>query len=213
MEIWQMRRAQLIPWDSTRPVPSVPLPPLTAFSEADLDAHAQRVRQIETAPPMVPEFPPGSWAIDRYGELYQLRFYRLDDPVLWFPEGDPFGRFRPWNVRRHPEVIEKYLGWLSAGYEPPPLTGIESEKRRIKIQEGHHRAETLVRAGRSVSLIWVSPVALLPSGYGTGLTHQVAVEQALREEKPIPREVLADYAHLSAFSHSAYKKGQLYSWQ
>jgi len=93
-------------------------------------------------------------------------------------------------------VVEKYVAWLCAGHEPPPLTGLETEHHNITIEEGHHRAESLVKAGRDTCLVWVDVISIQPGCSGTGLTHEAAVRQALRERKPVSYEVLGEYPHL-----------------
>lgn len=205
MEAWQLRRQDLIPFASTYPISTASIPSPISYSEAALHAHSLVVRRTETTPPIVPRFPVGSWAIDTLGELHQLREYALDDPRLHFPEGDPYGRFRPWLPRQR-WVIEKYISWLLAGHEPPPLTGIEMENWRIKIAEGHHRAEALVEVGRRTCQIWVAVLFIQPeNGFGRGLTHELAVQAALREGKPVPHEVLTDYPRF-------IRKGHIYLW-
>lgn len=206
MEAWHIRQCDLIPFANTYPVPTIPMPAPISYTEAALHAHSLATRQMESTPPIVARFPVGSWAVDAFGELHQLREYLLNDPRLHFPEGDPYGRFRPWPPSRDPWVIEKYVSWLLAGHEPPPLTGIEMENWRIKVAEGHHRAEALVRAGRRTCQIWVAALYIQPeNGFGRGLTHELAVYAALRKGKFVPHEVLVDYPQFR-------QKGQGYSW-
>jgi hypothetical protein len=194
VEAWQVRKSDLIPFADTQPTPRVAIPSPTSYLESDLHAHAQLMRRMETVPPIVPRFPVGSWAVHRSGELYHLREYSLFDPRLRFPEGDPFGQFVPWPPSRQTWVVEKYITWLRAGHEPPPLTGLETEYRNITIEGGHHRAEALVKAGRNTCLIWVAVIFIRPDQSGIGLTHELAVMQALHERKPVPYEVLVEYS-------------------
>jgi hypothetical protein len=200
IEAWQVRKGNLIPYAHIHPIPTVALPPVASYTEAGLHAHSLSVRCLEITPPIVPRFPVGSWVVDTFGELSQLREYALDDPQLSFPEGDPCKKFCPWPPRQR-WVVEKYHSWLLLGSEPPPLIGIEMESGRIKIVEGHHRAEALVEGGRSKCQIWVAAIYIRPeTGSGSGFTHELAVSTALHKGMLVPYEVLADYPHLKSHS-------------
>lgn len=202
IEPWQLRRAELVPFASTYPISRLADAGPTSYSEADLHAYTLWRRLHETEPPGVPSFQVGTWSVDRFDALYQLRRYRLDDPALFFLEGDPYRR----DSRRPPQqiewLIEKYVSWLAAGHEPPPLRGCEMEKGRIRVQDGHHRAAAQVRAAREEMLMWVSVACTKPGGFMTDLTHRLAIEEALRAGKPVPLAVLEDYSDLAARSHA-----------
>jgi hypothetical protein len=198
IEPWRLCRAELVPYSSTYPVSHLGDEGPVSYSEADLHAYTLWWRLHEVEPPHVPSFPPGTWSVDRFEALYQLRSYALSDPTLYFPEGDPFACEREWPARRLVWLVEKYLCWLRAGNEPPPLRSCEMENGRIRIQDGHYRAAAQVRAGRTETLIWVSAAYTKPSGFVTDLTHRVAVEGALRAGRPVPPTVLEDYPDLAA---------------
>jgi len=201
-EPWQLRRAEIVPYSSTYPVSHLVDDGPASCSEADLHAYTLWRRLHETLPPAVPYFTVGTWSIDRFEALYQLRRYRLDDPALFFQEGDPFRRDPRWPSQQLDWLIEKYVSWLAAGNEPPPLRGCEMERGRIRVQDGYHRAAALVRAARAETLIWVSVACTKPSGFMTDLTHRLAIEEALRAGKPVPLAVLEDYSELAARSHA-----------
>ena len=199
---WQLRRCDLVPFAATRPISSVPDDEPRSYSEADLHEYAMRRRRMETVPPTVPAFPLGTWSIDSFGGLWQLSRYAIRDLV--FPGGDPFAREWGWFSEIQPWLVEKYLAWLHEGHEPPPLSALETERPcRIKVTNGHNRAASLVRAGRAEALAWVSLACTKPSGYCTDLTHELAVEQALRQGLPVPPAVLADYPQLAALKSAA----------
>ena len=202
VEPWQLRRSELVPYSSTYPVSHLVDDGPASYSEADLHAYTLWRRLHETEPPTVPFFAVGTWSVDRFEALYQLRRYRLDDPVLFFQEGDPFRRDTRWPPRQLEWLIEKYLSWLAAGHEPPPLRGCEMERGRIRVQDGYHRAAALVRALRQETLMWVSVGYTKPNGFMTDLTHRIAIEEALRAGRPVPTSVLEDYGDLAALTHA-----------
>jgi hypothetical protein len=195
-EPWQLTRAQLVPFAATYPVSHLQDDGPASYSEADLHAYSLWRRRNEDVPPAVPVFPLGTWAVDRFESLWQLRAYLLSDPLLVFPEGDPYGGRTGYPPQQYPWLVDKYVSWLLAGSSPPPLHAIEMEGGRLKITQGHHRAAALVRVGREESPIWVSVAYRKPSGFLTDLTHAIAVELAVREGRNVPPAVLADYPHL-----------------
>jgi hypothetical protein len=197
IEPWQLGRAQLIPFASTYPLSYLQDEGPSSYSEAGLHAYSLWRRRNETIPPQVPVFPVGTWAIDAFDCLWHLRRYCLHDPCLFFPEGNPYsGSAARTSSAQYPWLVEKYAAWLRAGHEPPPLTACEMETGRIRVLEGHHRATSLVLAGRHESLLWVSLAYCKPSGFCTDLTHPIAVECALCRGEPVPPAVLAGYPHL-----------------
>jgi hypothetical protein len=203
VEPWQLRRAELVPYSSTYPVSHLVDDGPASYSEADLHAYTLWRRLHESEPPTVPFFTVGTWSVDRFEALYQLRRYRLDDPALFFQEGDPFRRDTRWPPQQLDWLIEKYVCWLAAGNEPPPLRGCEMEKGRIRVQDGYHRAAAQVRAARVETLMWVSVAFTKTSGFMTDLTHRIAIEEALRADKPVPMAVLEDYPNLAALMQPA----------
>ena len=193
-EPWRLRRADLVPYAAIHPVSSLRDEGPRSYSEADLHEYAMRRRKLETTPPIIPAFAVGTWSIDSFDGLWQLRCHPIRE--LIFPGGDPFAREWGWFSEIHPWLVEKYLAWLGEGHEPPPLAALETECGRIKVTNGHNRAASLVRAGRAEALAWVSVAYTKPSGYCTDLTHPLAVELALRAGFPVPPAVLADYPQL-----------------
>lgn len=194
---WQLTRASLVPVAQTYPIPRVPLAVEgpSVCSEEELYVYAQMLRRLETEPPFVPVFAVGTWSVDIFDGLWQLRRYRLKD--LLFPGGDPFASEWGCFSDMQPWLVEKYLGWIQEGHDPPPLRALETEKGHIKIMDGHNRAAAEVRAGRRKALVWVSVAYLKPNGCLTDLTHPLAIELALQAGRRVPAEVLADYPYLA----------------
>lgn len=194
---WQLTRAALVPFARTYPVSRVQEVDAGPRSsrEEDLYAYAQQCRLRETEPPIVPVFAEGTWSIDRFDGLWQLRRYSIRDLV--FPGGDPYAGDWGWFSDIHPWLVEKYLSWLCLGHEPPPLRACETERGSTRVLNGHNRAASLVRAGRHETLVWGSVSYVKPSGFCTDLTHPLAVELALRAGHPVPEAVLADYPQLA----------------
>jgi hypothetical protein len=190
-EPWQMSRAELVPFSATFPISHLQDAGPRSYSEADLHAYALYRRACETIPPCIPDFAEGTWSIDCWGGLWQLR--RSPIKALIFPGGDPYAREWGWSSDMQPWLIEKYVAWLRAGHEPPPLRGFETEQKHIKVSNGHNRAAALVRVERHEVLIWISLAYTKPNGFCTDLTHSLAVEAALRSGKPVPLAVLAEY--------------------
>ncbi len=194
-QAWQLTRAALVPIAQTYPISSLQDEGPRSYSEADLHAYAMSRRLRESEPPMVPVFAVGTWSMDSFDGLWQLRRYPIGDLV--FPGGDPFASEWGWFSDIHPWLVEKYLRWLQEGHEPPPLWACETEQSRIKVSNGHNRAASLVQAGRCEALVWVSVSYTKPNGFCTDLTHPLAVELALCKEQPVPAAVLADYPQLA----------------
>jgi hypothetical protein len=201
LEPWQVAKKDLIQYSDTRPKAKYTPDESGGYSEAEMNARSIRNRNAETEPPTVNQFPVGSWGVDSTGELMQLREYALDDPRLIFPEGRP----SPGN-----QVVQKYLGWMREGSEPPPLTGLETEKGNIKIQEGHHRAAAIQANGGNTVKVWTTVTQNRPLGNGQvmpeGITHAQAVERAVAAGKPVPPEVLADYQEPQPLTRSQQAK-------
>jgi hypothetical protein len=197
-EIWQLTRAELVPFAQTYPISHLRDDGPASYSEADLHAYSLWRRRNELVPPVVPVVPVGTWAVDRFDSLWHLCVYHLSDPLLVFPEGDPYGGRTGYPPQQQPWLVEKYASWLQEGHEPPPFHAAEMEGGRIKVTEGHHRAAALVRVGRAEALIWVSVAYRKPSGFLTDLTHAIAVELAVQEGRDVTSAVLADYPHLCA---------------
>ena len=194
-EPWQLTRAELIPYTQTFPVSHLHDAGPRSYSEADLHEYAVYRRLCETIPPDVPSFPVGTWSLDSFDSLWQLRRYPIK--ALVFPGGDPYAESWGWCSDMQPWLIEKYASWLRAGYEPPPLRAFETERGGVKVLNGHNRAASLVRVDRHETLVWVSLAYIKPNGFCTDLTHCIVVETALREGKLVPQAVLADYPQLS----------------
>jgi hypothetical protein len=190
-EPWQVPKSELVPYKETVPQPRYTPDTSGGYSEAEIHERSLRNRAAETEPPIVKQFPTGSWGTDSTGELMQLREYRLDDPKLIFPEWLPSSG--------HP-TVQKYSEWMRAGSEPPPLTGLETEKGNIKIQEGHHRAAAIKANDGETVKVWTTITHNRPLGNGQvmpeGVTHAQSVSRALEAGKPVPAEVLADYPEL-----------------
>ncbi|WP_433717266.1 hypothetical protein ACQP2U_43120 (plasmid) [Nocardia sp. CA-084685] len=200
---WQQRVTDMLPLAATRPRRNLDqdVPAPAEFSEANLFAYSSRVRAAESRPPVVPQLLLGTWCVDRDevlgDELYQLREYRIDDPILTFPEG-----------RSHGRVVEKYIGWIRAGHIPQPGRAMQTAHGHISVCDGHHRAAALHATGTGTIHLWVSPVVHRPDTVDPavvhidGLPHRHAVATALAEGHPIPPEVLADYPDLTTQAHT-----------
>ncbi len=197
-----MTRAELLPFSQTAPVPRITVPGPASWSEADLAAHKIASIRRETLPPVVPQFPVGTWSLmeastaDRSGWLWHLEEHPLRD--LLFQHGNPFDPSTwDWFSDIHSLAVEKYVAWLKQGFEPPPLEVWQLKSGRLSVEDGHNRAAALVTVGREHTLAWVSYYRQLPDGNWQTLTHRLAVEEALRAGKPVPGEVLAEYPDLS----------------
>ena len=130
--------------EARRVTPSVALPkPDDYGDEAASAAWTARTRAAETAPPTWTEYPTGTLAVDRDGDLYELRAFKLDDPKL--REQETPGR----------HVSAKYVEWIKAGHLPPPIRVMESEKGTYTVNDGHHRIAALRAAGKKTVKAWV----------------------------------------------------------
>jgi len=188
-EPWQVRKSDLVPHDEMFPRPKKVQDMSGGYTEEQINARALRNRAAETEPPDVVRHPVGSWGRDADGELMQLREYSLNDPKLVFTESP--GRN---------QTVEKYIGWIEKGSEPPPLRAVETEKGNIKIQEGNHRAAAIRATGGNKVKVWTAVTKNRPIGQGQvmpeGVTHEAAIRNAMAEGRTIPPEILADYPNI-----------------
>lgn len=154
--------------EARRVTPSVPLPkPSPRADEASTHAHKLRVQNAETAPPTFGEYPIGTLAADSYGDVYELREIRLDDPRL--AEVEIPGRF----------VVEKYVDWIRAGHRPPPIRVMETEKGSFTVHDGHHRMAALRLAGASSTRAWVAlTINRMLEGGGLVMPEALTIERA-----------------------------------
>lgn len=152
--------------------------------------------------------PVGSWRItnsskyDKYGDgIEQLREIPVDKITV---SEDVRGEGRITDA-------ERYAEWIKEGKQPPPLRVSELPNGKYKISDGHRRLEGHKIAGKKTILAWVSPIGDtgLKDSEGkmidTDLTHQLAVEKALKEGKTVPASVLADYPDLKSQETTSQK--------
>lgn len=198
-EPWQLTKGELVAWKDTKPTPKYKPDTGGGYSEQEMHERTLRNRSSETEAPDVKHHPVGSYGLDSTGELMQLREYKLDDPKLIFPEGMP---------NSGSQTVQKYADWINQGSVAPALTGLETEKGNIKIQEGHHRAAAIRSTGGDTAKVWVTLTRNRPLGNGQvmpeGVTHRGAVEAAIKDGKAVPSEVLADYPDLAAIPSERY---------
>lgn len=163
---------QPLSFDDVRCVkPSVPLPrPSDYGDEAASQAFKIRAQNAETAPPTFVDYPVGTLAVDRDGDVFELRVFRIGDPKL--QEKETPGRF----------AVEKYVEWIKAGHLPPPIRVMESEKGNYVVSDGHHRLAALRFAKRKTVKAWVAmtinrelPNAAIP---GTVFPEGLTLERA-----------------------------------
>ena len=164
---------QIAPYERRLVRPRLPLPRPGNGSEAEMERATRLARQAETEPPDFEAFPPGTLSCTQYGgecaNLVELRQYRLSDPRLRLPEGEP----------DNPTVV-KYVRWINAGRLPPPLRGYELASGDVSIADGHHRAAALRLAGIETTQVWVAmtQVGVIPIA--------ISLQEARRWAEQIP---------------------------
>ena len=139
-----LETSPLLDFDAARRVvASVELPGPTGYDEAAMSSHKIRAQNAETSPPTFTDYPVGTLAADRDGDVWELRSFRIGDPKL--VEREFPGRF----------AVEKYVGWIRDGHLPPPIRVMESESGTYLVSDGHHRLVALRAAGRKTVKAWV----------------------------------------------------------
>lgn len=155
---WKMRMGDLIPLEYTYPIPSYQPVAAASGSEADMHFASMENRRRECEPPRLRDFPVGTFAIDRWHDLYQLQSVRIDDvKQREIPGG---------------ELVEKYLSWFRNGSASlPPIRVVERIDHEKGVSDGHHRLEVAKRAGLMDILAWVSLAHYRPNVNNAKMLH------------------------------------------
>lgn len=137
----------------------------TGMTEEAIHKRTAALRTMEHQFPLsVPDIPVRAIRVDTDTSFYagyeQLREFKTTDPVLEFPEGKPTDEHWKDNP-----VVRRYVDWILDGYKQPPLSAVITEKGKVRIIEGHHRAAAAHRAGTPIQ-VWVALTWLKPLGDG-----------------------------------------------
>jgi len=111
------------------------------------EARSRMIREQESKPPKFTKYPIGTRAIDRFGEVVELREVPLDE-IVSRDEGTQLQ-----------ETIDKYAQWIKEGKDMPPAKGVENfavEKGKVKITDGNHRYAAAKKAGLKSLPVWVA---------------------------------------------------------
>jgi hypothetical protein len=115
--------------------------------EASREARSQAIREQESKPPKYNKHPIGTKAVDRFGEVYELREVPLDEAIS-----------KDEGTQRQ-STVDKYVQWVKEGNQMPPAKGVENfavEGGKIKITDGNHRYQAAKKAGLKTIPIWVA---------------------------------------------------------
>jgi hypothetical protein len=122
----------------------------------------------------------GAWRMDKdTGELEQLNEYnphKLDLKEEPYKGGD----------------VKIYREWAEKGLKAPPVTVVDADGGKLQ-GSGRRRIMAARLANKPVEGWYYKKV----EGTHSAQTHKEAIQQALREGKPVPPEVLADYPDLA----------------
>lgn len=111
---------------------------------------SRRSRLEQKEPPAFEKARPGTFALEKTGmtdtdEIATLRILPIADLEL------------REEAKRGP-VVEKYIGWMRDGHEPPPLFGVviysEKGERTVRVSDGHHRVAAALAVGRTEIPVW-----------------------------------------------------------
>lgn len=136
----------------------------------------------------------GQWRID---DEYPLNYgsdvaeFRYFDSADLAPTEDPLdlGRGR---------YVEQYQTWIREGRAAPPVTVLQGDDGSLRVSDGNRRHLAHKREGRPVPG-WFYPAAWsgLYDARGrpmtTGLTWEIAVQDAIHADDPVPDRVRAEY--------------------
>ncbi|NMD39091.1 MAG: DEAD/DEAH box helicase family protein, partial [Christensenellaceae bacterium] len=101
----------------------------------------------------------------------------------------------PEDEVRGRDDYKQYVEWAKQGIQPPPITVVRGIEDGNWLSIDRRRLMAAKESGQKTILAWVSDTDMetaMPTP-----THKSAVEQALKEGKPVPPEVLADYPDLT----------------
>lgn len=122
---------------------------------------------------------PGEWAIDGMSLMYgrSLWHAKLIDPKDLEPSESSRDRMRD---------VDQYEEWLKQGLTPPPIRVIQTKAGKLRVTDGHRRWLAHKRLGRPV-------LALVSYAVGsTGLTWEIAVQDALKTGLRVPDHILSE---------------------
>ena len=115
--------------------------------EGSMEARSRALREQENTPPTFQKHPVGTRAVDKRGEVYELRDLPFDELVV----NDDGGLTQP--------TVDKYAKWLQEGNEMPPITGVENFVAyggKVKVSDGRHRIAAAKKAGLKTVPVWVN---------------------------------------------------------
>ena len=115
--------------------------------ELGIEAKSAAIRNEEKTPPKFVKYKIGTYAKDKFGDLYQLQRVPIDKIVL--PEGET----------KRQEIVDKYKKWEKEGSTPPPAKGVENFAvygGKVVINDGHHRVIAAKQLGKNSVDVWVS---------------------------------------------------------
>jgi tetratricopeptide (TPR) repeat protein len=135
--------------DATKITPTSELsnPEKYGTDELGMEAKTAALRDEEKTPPKFNEYKIGTYAKDRFGDLYQLQNVPIDKIVL--PEGE----------NKRETTVNKYKEWYNKGSKFPPAKGVENFAEyggKVVINDGHHRIVAAKQLGLKEAPVWVS---------------------------------------------------------
>lgn len=153
----------------------------------NMEGYGEGVGAWEQDKPWTGELPPvGTWRMDpNTGALEQLRLMDVNEITPMEPGDEVRGR----------DDYKQYVEWAKQGIQPPPITVVRGIEDGNWLSINRRRLMAAKESGQKTILAWVSDTDMetaMPTP-----THKSAVEQALKEGKPVPPEVLADYPDLT----------------
>lgn len=139
------------------------------YDEGSMEARSRMTRDQEKIPPTFTKHPIGTRAVDKYGEVHELREIPIADLVV-VEDG---GKTEP--------TVNKYAEWAKQGNELPPARGVENFVAyggKVKITDGRHRIAAAEKLGRKTVSVWV---ALTDPN---NITRPVKIEDDIKGNQP-----------------------------
>ncbi len=172
--------------EATKVTSSVDLSDLPqGFDEGTMEHRSQVARDREDKPPVFTEYPIGTRAVCRFGEVHELKQLTFDQLV-----------YRNEGTQRQ-STIDKYVRWIQEGKKMLPLQGVENflvEGGKVKITDGNHRCMAAKEAGLTSLPVWV---ALTDPNNNT---RPVYAKDLIAKEESSPVEVKQPTTRESSFA-------------
>ncbi len=153
------------------------------------------------------DYPLGTWRYDKEnGQIDELR--KLDLGKITTAESLDSEQFIHGDKAQN---VKDYTAAMGKGDKFPPVEAIEMPGGEVKLIDGHRRMSAALANGMKKINGWVNPLFNLEMktvdgetlNSPEGLTHEYAVHEALKQDKPVGADVIGMYPEIQAQHHES----------